>query len=315
MPAPAGYAPPTTTAGAPPLTVATPFGPARTAPSGVPGSQPSYGAGGVVHPASPAPGGTAPNLDPNSAGPNASNAVDKDITDFEKRASDFSKQLAQGGFDPQQADQFYSEAKAPIEQQFFSQSDQVANYLARQGLGASTGINIGASQQLSNNKEALEGQARLKSQDLARELKRRSLLDAYSTDLMARGPELQNKGIDVSKYISLAALQEQAKEFQDSLQFQKDMHSDQQTSDLLKGITSGGMDIAALAMLSMRGTKEDIRIERELVPGLNLYSYRYSGAPLRMYGFMRDEVEQVAPELIRGDKVAIHLLAARYLTE
>lgn len=98
------------------------------------------------------------------------------------------------------AGRYYSEAQAPIESGFYQQSHDVASYLARQGLGASPGINVGASQSLASNKEALEGQARLKAIDLAQAQSRQSILDNLSAQLMGSQPELamfmQNQAIN-----------------------------------------------------------------------------------------------------------------------
>lgn len=87
------------------------------------------------------------------------------------------------------AGRYYSEAKSPIESGFHQQSGQVANYLARQGLGSS-GINVGASQQLANNKEALEGQAKLKSIDMAQASSTQGILNNLTSQLMSNQPQM-----------------------------------------------------------------------------------------------------------------------------
>jgi hypothetical protein len=153
-------------------------------------------------------GTTDPTSDPFGIGKLETSDPTKATQQFDYMSGQVAKQLAAGGYDPKTAGDYYKQADAPIQSDFFNQSQSTASYLARQGLGSS-GINVASSQVLTNNKAALESQARLKSTDTARELKRRELLDAFSTSAMGLQPMLQNKGIDVGLRIAQMQLQAQ----------------------------------------------------------------------------------------------------------
>jgi hypothetical protein len=120
---------------------------------------------------------------------------------FDYLSRQVGNELGRGGYDPNRAEGYYQQADAPIQSDFYNQSQSTANYLARQGLGSS-GINVSNASSLAGNKAALESQARLKSTELAREARRRELLDQFSTQAMGLQPVLQNKGIDVGLRIA-----------------------------------------------------------------------------------------------------------------
>lgn len=216
-----GYAPPGQAQAAPsqpaePWHVGQPYSPP---PTGTPWhvgqpnpplSNQSPTAPAIAHPTSAAPvrtGGTP--------------ATDPQVAAFDKYAQGISAQLQSGGYNQGQANDFYKQASAPIEGNFYQQANDTAAYLARQGLGNS-GINISANSSLDQNRSALESQARLKSTDLARELQRRSLLDAFSTQAMKESTDLQSKGIDVNSMIAQMQMNAQMKMFEEQMQAQSD---------------------------------------------------------------------------------------------
>lgn len=63
--------------------------------------------------------------------------------------------------------------------------------------------------------------------------------------------------------------------------------------------TSGGGPAAMIgAILSDRRTKENIEYVKELVPGVNVYTYNYKGKNDLQIGVMADEVKEVFPEAL-----------------
>ena len=108
-------------------------------------------------------------------------------------------EIGVGGIDPSTgqpyntdsgtAGRLYQEAKQPIEKGFYDQSQGVASYLSRQGLGSS-GINVGASQQLASNKEALESQAKMKAIDLAKTEGTQGILNDVTTQAVGNQPNM-----------------------------------------------------------------------------------------------------------------------------
>jgi hypothetical protein len=222
------------------------------------------------------------------------NNVDQKVNDFYNSANQTSQDLANV---PKNVDQglvsnYFAQEDAPIQSQYFQQGDQVANYLSRQGMGSSQGVNVAASQGLSNNKAALEGQARLKATDLAMEKQRQSILDAFSAKAMGIQPELQNKGIDVNAFLQQMQLDNQMKMFQE----QMDANSSAGWGQL------AGVGISALPFLlrsDERLKKNIIRIEHEVLPGVPLASWEWKNGPKgRFYGVIAQDLEKVAPQYV-----------------
>lgn len=152
-----------------------------------------------------------------------------ELANFQTMADATAKKLGEGGYDPAQQQRYYEEAKAPIESDFYNSANQTASYLARQGMGSSQGLNLSATSQLNQQRSSLESQANLKATDLAQELQRRSLLDAFSTEAMKTNTDLQSHGIDVSSTIAQMQIQAQM----DMLQKQLDAQSAAGTGSLI----------------------------------------------------------------------------------
>jgi hypothetical protein len=211
---------------------------------GMPGYDPSKDAnGGTPSPYSkpaPAPAPVDP-TNPNGKGTfnptlapaaqDTSAGVDQAVKDFYAKAGQAGTDLrnvpnADYSQDPN-AQRYYQEADSPIQSQFYKEADQTASYLARQGLGSS-GINVAASQGLSNNKAALESQARMKATDMAMDKKRQSILDDFSTNASAMQPMLANKGIDIQSSLSQLQMQSALEAMRAQLAQNKAFHGDDQ---------------------------------------------------------------------------------------
>jgi nitrogen fixation/metabolism regulation signal transduction histidine kinase len=175
------------------------------------------------------------------------------------------------------------------------QADQTAAYLARQGLGGS-GINISANSSLNSNRSSLESQAALKSQDLARELQRRSLLDSFSTKAMGMSTVLQNKGIDVNSVIAQMQMNEQMKMFEEQMQAQADAG----TGSFLGSIFNGAAMVGAAAIMSDERMKTNvIRTGVEVVPGVPVAFFQWKNGDKKWHaGVIAQDVQKVMPEAV-----------------
>jgi hypothetical protein len=224
------------------------------------------------------------------------NSVDDKVDQFWKDAQATSDSLRGVNTDnpnvQADSDRRYREADASIQSQFYQQADSTAAYLARQGLGSS-GINVAASNALSNNKSALEGQAKLKATDLAIEKERQRILDAFSTKAMGLQPELQNKGINVSQTIAQMQLDAQLKMFQEQMDAQNASGWGQLAGSIVPTATAGAL------LLCDRRLKRHIRkLDAEWLPGVPLYEFEYEGIPGKHTGPMAQEVEKIYPNLV-----------------
>jgi len=178
-----------------------------------------------------------PTISPEAKGTSAE--VDRAVQNFYRMSGQAGRDLsnvpnADYSKDPN-AERYYQEADAPIQSQFYKEADQTSAYLARQGLGSS-GINVAASQGLSNNKAALESQARMKATDMAMEKKRQSILDNFSTQASALQPMLANKGIDIQSSLSQLQMQSALEAMRNQLAVQQNMHSQDSELDWVKTI-------------------------------------------------------------------------------
>jgi hypothetical protein len=178
-------------------------------------------------------------------------SIDPYLERWREVSAKIAEQLGQGGYDPTTAGRYYEESRLPIEGQMHQQAGQLSEYLARQGMGTS-GLNVGGHAQLSSNAASLESQAKLKSIDMATEVRRRELLDEFSAEAMKLQPELTKYGIDVQKFVSemQARLQKEIADRQINAQEQAGWGN-------LFGMLGGG----ALAgiMMSDERLKEDIQ--------------------------------------------------------
>lgn len=75
----------------------------------------------------------------------------------------------------------------------------------------------------------------------------------------------------------------------------------------------GGVLGAVGSLFSDRRLKEDIRFVSLFKPGINLYSFTYTGDKQRYVGVMADEVEKVHPEAVVTDKTGFKKVHYAYL--
>lgn len=208
-----------------------------------------------------------------------------ELANFQTMADKTATELAKGGYDPTQQARYYEEAKAPIESDFYKAADQTSAYLARQGMGSSQGINIAATSNLNQQRSSLESQANLKATDLAQELRRRSLLDSFSTEAMKTNTDLQSHGIDVSSTIAQMQIQTQL----EALQKQLDAQSSSGIGSL---IGTGISAAAAIAILSDREAKKDVT---PAVDGV-FFTYKHDGS--RHFGVIAQDIEEEFPDAV-----------------
>jgi hypothetical protein len=170
-------------------------------------------------------------------------AEQQKIDDFYNLSKQAGQDLRNVTANPDDINRYFKEADAPIQSQFYDQAGQVAAYLARQGMGSSAGVNVAASQQLSNNKAALESQARLQATNKALELNRQKILDQFSVNAMGLQPGLQKYGIDTNATLAQLTLQAQMQMFKE----QMDAQSSAGWGNLIGQL--GGAGIMALALM------------------------------------------------------------------
>lgn len=155
------------------------------------------------------------------------------MSQFNQMTQDVSGQLAQVAQNPDQnlANNYYEQAAAPIDTNFYNQANSVSAYLSRQGLGSS-GMNLASHSGLEQNRSALEGQAKLQATNMAIEKQRQELLDKFSTQAMAMQPNLQKYGIDTSYAIAQMQVQAQLQILQQQLDAQSSAGLGQLTGQL-----------------------------------------------------------------------------------
>lgn len=249
-----------------------------------------YNAGAPLAPGTPVPEGAAGLATKTDPGLTAAEpTVDDQVRQFQEMANKTAAELAKGDYDPAQQERYYNEAKAPIESDFYNQSNQVASYLARQGMGSSQGINISAASTLNNNRAALESQANLKATDLAQELKRRSIIDAFQTETQGMEVGLQNKGINVGQTIAQMQIQAQM----EALQKQLDAQSDAGVGSLIGSVLGAGATIGGAAILA-----SDERLKDEVEPTADGVMFRYKNDGTRHYGVLAQEIEDEFPDAV-----------------
>lgn len=226
------------------------------------------------------------------SGPEAEKRAEQHkIDDFYNYAKQTGTELQNLTANPDDVNRYYKEADAPIQSQFYDQAGNVASYLARQGLGSSAGINVAASQQLSNNKAALESQARLQATNKALELGRQKLLDAFSVNAMGLQPGLQKYGIDVGATIAQLQLQAQMKMFQE----QMDAQNQAGWGNLLGSL--GGAGIMALALSDER-LKYDIVRHDDALSGVPFASWKWLDDGSNGFGVIAQDLEKVLPQYV-----------------
>lgn len=144
----------------------------------------------------------------------------------------------------------------------------------------------------------------------------RQLYQAYGTeraDTAGAGFQMSGSAIDLMKSsVNQGAITQQIIQNQGEITaqgYEAQASSYQAQSAAAKAKASGGflsgvlgLAGAAFSLFSDRRLKEDIKLVREIEPGMNLYTFRYLNDPITYIGVMADEVAKVHPEAAEFDK-------------